>query len=342
MSTEPSRRLCLVSRITGLAGPASFQRRLASGLRARGIDVCYSLDDHPYDAILLTGGTRELAKLASAHRAHIPVIQRLDGMNWIHRQRRTGVRHFLRAEINNFLMRLVRRRWADAIVYQSAFVQRWWDEAAGPAEAPARVVHNGVPLDEFSPQDRPSPQRPRLLVFEANLAGGYEVGLDHAIALYNALSARRPVEMAVAGDVSPTLRAQADARVVSPIAWLGVIPPEHVPDVHRSADVLFSADIHPACPNAVIESMASGTPVVAFETGALPELIQEDAGRLVPYGGDPWRLSPPDTPALAGAAEAVLSDPDRFRRGARRRAEAAFGLDQMVDGYLHTLGWISG
>ena len=104
-----TRRLCLVSPIRGIAGPASFQRRLAAGLAARGYDVAYGLADRPYDAILVSGGSRRLVALRAARSAGIPLIQRLDGINWIHRRRRTGGRHFLRAEINNLLLRATRR-----------------------------------------------------------------------------------------------------------------------------------------------------------------------------------------------------------------------------------------
>jgi len=86
-----------------------------------------------------------------------------------------------------------------------------------------------------------------------------------------------------------------------------------------------------------IEALACGLPVVAFDTGALPELVSSEAGRITPYGGDPWRLEPPDIDGLARAAMDVLSDQERFRGGARQRAEQAFSLDSMVDGYLQAL-----
>jgi glycosyltransferase involved in cell wall biosynthesis len=78
---------------------------------------------------------------------------------------------------------------------------------------------------------------------------------------------------------------------------------------------------------------------VAFATGALPELVQGDAGRLAPYGGDPWKLEAPDIEGLAQAAVEVLAEQDRYRRGARARAERAFGQERMVQGYLDALGW---
>ncbi len=35
----------------------------------------------------------------------------------------------------------------------------------------------------------------------------------------------------------------------------------------------------------------------------------------------------------------ILDSPNSFRRAARARAEAAFGLDRMVESYLRVLGW---
>ncbi len=92
-----------------------------------------------------------------------------------------------------------------------------------------------------------------------------------------------------------------------------------------------------ACPNSVIEALACGLPVVSFDTGALPELVTSDAGRMATYGGDPWELDPPDVAALAQAAAEVLQNQAKLRLGARRQAEQAFGLDKMVDEYLQVL-----
>jgi glycosyltransferase involved in cell wall biosynthesis len=118
------------------------------------------------------------------------------------------------------------------------------------------------------------------------------------------------------------------------INWAGLVPPERIPEVDRSAHLLYSADINAACPNSVIEALACGLPVVAFDTGALSELVQEGAGKIVSYGGDPWRLESPDVSALERAAVEILREQDTFRHAARARAEAAFSLDQMVESYL--------
>lgn len=334
------RRLCLVSRIPGVAGPAGFQRRLAHGLAARGIEACYDLRDRPFDAILVTGGTRQLGGLLRARRQGIPIVQRLDGMNWLHRRMPTGPRHYLRAEANNLLLRLVRWRLADRLVYQSAFARDWWERAAGQSTTPSRVIHNGVPLDEYTPvgSEAPPAGRAVILVVEANLSGGYELGVQHAAHLAQGLRSalQLPLEVVIAGKAGVAARRlwrESEAAV----RWLGVVPPEEIPALNRSAHFLFSADLLPACPNAAIEAMACGTPVVAYDTGALPELVTAEAGRLARYGADPWRLDRPDGAALVEAAVEVLQAQEMLRAGARRRAEAAFGLDEMVKSYMDVL-----
>jgi glycosyltransferase involved in cell wall biosynthesis len=145
------------------------------------------------------------------------------------------------------------------------------------------------------------------------------------------------MEVMVAGKLTPAQQAEWRERARVPLTLLGVAPREQIPALDRSAHVYFSAEPNPPCPNSDIEALACGPPVAGFATGALPELVTGDAGRLVPYGGDPWKLDPPDVPALARAVTEILRDQPRFRAAARRHAEQAFGLDKMVDAYLEVL-----
>jgi glycosyltransferase involved in cell wall biosynthesis len=319
----------------------SFQSKLAQGLRTRGIEVVYCLKDTPYSSILVIGGTRDLIGLGQARRQGIPVIQRLNGMNWLHRLRRTGVRHYLRAEYGNFILALIRSQFASQIVYQSKFAQRWWERERGPTRVPARVIYNGVDLERYTP-DGPhsrSENSWRVLLVEGRLAGGYEIGLETAIGLVERLQTvcTQPVELVVAGAVETTLQQYWTRHSGAKLQFLGQISADRIPEVDRSAHLLYSADIHAACPNAVVEAMACGLPVVAFDTGALPELVSGSAGRIVPYGSDAWKLGPPDLEALTDAASQVFQEQDRYRVAARARAQAAFGLDPMVKAYIEVL-----
>jgi glycosyltransferase involved in cell wall biosynthesis len=352
-------RICLVPRLAGVGGMVSFQYKLEDGLRARGIQVCQDLSDTPYQAVLVIGGTRDLAGLWRLRRQGIPVVQRLDGMNWLHRLagiRKDGWRHYLRAEYGNRLLALIRSRLANRIVYQSDFARQWWDRVHGKPPVEYQVIHNGVDLNSYSPLGAGVPPADcwRMLMVEGSLMGGYEQGLQAAVDLSVQLAAlisapscpveKRPVELMVAGRVSESVQHQWQTRLEQTrgalpvsLSWAGLVPLDQIPQLDRSAHMLYSSDINPACPNSVVEALACGLPVIAFDTGALSEMVSGDSGRVVRYGADPWKLEPPDVAALAQAALAVLADQPRFRSEARRHAEAAFGLDQMVEKYLDIL-----
>jgi glycosyltransferase involved in cell wall biosynthesis len=71
----------------------------------------------------------------------------------------------------------------------------------------------------------------------------------------------------------------------------------------------------------VIESMACGTPVIAFNKGSMPELIENgESGFLVNSVND--------------AIDAVVRIRDIDRGCCRRRVERHFTVDHMVEGYI--------
>jgi glycosyltransferase involved in cell wall biosynthesis len=336
-----SLRLCLTPRVHGVGGMVSFLHKFTSGLETRGIQATNDLSDAPYVSVLVIGGTRDLSGLWRAKRLGIPIVQRLNGMNWLHRKRKTGVRHALRSEYGNWLLNFIRTRLATHIVYQSAFAKGWWERVYGQAPVSSSVIFNGVDLDQYTPQgghNRPT-DLIRILLVEGSLQGGYEMGLETAVHLTQSLrpQTQSSLELMVVGKVFTEFQAVWDAKAGFPIQWMGQVPREQIPAIDRSAHLLYAGDINAACPNSVIEALACGLPVAAFDTGALPELVDSRAGGVVPYGGDPWILDPPDVEALAICAVSIIQAGEQMRQAARNRAEALFGLELMMEKYLAVL-----
>jgi glycosyltransferase involved in cell wall biosynthesis len=338
----PDTYLCLLPKLTGLGGPASFTARLTAGLAARDVGVTNDPFDPQVKTILVIGGWKRLDVLLRARQGGKRIVQRLNGMNWLHKKRSTGLKHYLLSQFYNFTMATVRRRLAHYIVYQSNFARDWWHTVYGSIPARDTVIYNAVDLTQFTPQgaEKPPADHYRLLMVEGHLRGGHELGLETGVALLKALNQGegRRWELAVAGEVPVDLQARYTQEVGSAISWQGIIPRLQIPALDRSAHVLFSADLNAACPNAVIEAMACGLPVVGYATGALTELVQDDAGGTVPWGSNYWNLEPPQVEPLAQIARQVAEEQDRYRPAARTRAEAAFGLERMVDRYVEVLG----
>src|SRR5262249_7573970 len=134
------------------------------------------------------------------------------------------------------------------------------------------------------------------------------------------------VHLVLVGDGE--LRGEISAQA----AQLGIGPRTHLLGHRKNSallavafDVAVLASLHEGLPNAVMEAMAAGTPVVATAVGGVPELIKDcETGFLVP---------PADAGALTRRIEFALSHTDQSdliaMRG-RRFIIERFGMERMV------------
>jgi glycosyltransferase involved in cell wall biosynthesis len=102
-----------------------------------------------------------------------------------------------------------------------------------------------------------------------------------------------------------------------------------IPEVLAASDIVaLPSRFGEGCPNAVLEAMAAGKPVIAARSGGTPEVVVDgETGFLVP---------PEDVDGLRGALHRLAADPGlRARMGAagRERAEREFGVDRLVRSY---------
>ena len=330
-------RLCIVpGKLQGIGGPASFQRKLTNGLIKRGVEVTYDLNDEPYDAVLVINGTRHFARLWRCKTQGIRIVQRLGGINWLHRYLPVGFRGYLLAEIRNLNMRLIRSFIADHIVYQSHFVKNWWNRTHGARKVGSTITYNGVDLTQFNPQGPEYQSQAEVCILSVEGTQGADP-FDVAVQLAQGLEeSGLRIELLMFGN--PWKDAQSRFAQYSFVNYRGPVRNSELPFFFRGATFLIATDIIAACPNSVIEALACGTPVLGYKAGVLPEMLNDSAGRCVECHGDPWKGEPPGTlEGMVSAACELLGDRDRFQQGARSLAEERYGLDRMVDAYVEVL-----
>ena len=104
---------------------------------------------------------------------------------------------------------------------------------------------------------------------------------------------------------------------------------DDVPRILAAADVFAQPSLSEGLPLAVLEAMASGTPVVASDVGGIAEAVVDgESGRLVP---------PADPETLRGVLREFFETDDlreRIARAGWRRARAAFSTEAMTRAYL--------
>ncbi|HTN92119.1 MAG TPA: glycosyltransferase, partial [Sorangium sp.] len=213
-------------------------------------------------------------------------------------------------------------------------------EAALAAEvlgAPARVVPNGVALGPRPPAARrgalraTSDGRARLAIGTAARIHPHKK-LDELLAALRLAAPRLPPHVLhVAGGVERGAEAHAEElrRMAAGLSveWVGELADTRA--FLSDLDV-FALIAEPAgCPNASLEAMAEGLPVVATAVGGMSEQVDDGVtGRLVP---------PADAAAFAGALVELAADPAlRARMGAAgwERARERFSLERMVRDYV--------
>jgi glycosyltransferase involved in cell wall biosynthesis len=313
----------------GSGGPGSFQDRFEKELKLQNWEISYANDKLPGDVAFVVGGTGRLFWLLKMKLKRVPIIYRLDGINWLHRKKagKRDWKAFLSAEKSNVICKIIHAFLADYIVYQSEFVRDWWSKKGWRKRSDYSIVYNAVDLAAFLP-GKQNEIAPRLICLE-----GYLDYTPYAIELINELNEKLSIKMEIYGGIKFVSERQKLSRTVN---YNGMITKAEIPGVLANS-IYLSLDINPACPNTVIEALACGAPVVAFETGSLSELVPENAGIIVPYGSDPWQLAYPDVDALAAAILKVNDNYTFYSANARKVAEGRYSIDDMTGKYLEII-----
>lgn len=287
------------------------------------------------DALLLTSWKRAFMAGLGGRLGGVPqVVQRLGGP------------HRVRAGARGWKQRAALTRWPHRIVFNSeglrdALLQRL---PSLPRER-TRVVYSGTDL---APGGVPGKGvRAELglpagsLVFLA--VGGLEP-LKGYEALIEALARlERRVHLVIAGggteERATLLRARASSAGVAPrLHLLG--QRGDVGALLADADALVHASRIDSLPNAVLEAMRAGLPIVSTDVYGADELLAPREGR--PAAG--WIVPRHNLAALARGlgevAAGIATGSDAVREAgaeARWRSEHWFTVDAMVDGYLAAL-----
>lgn len=180
-------------------------------------------------------------------------------------------------------------------------------------DVPFEIVPNVVDTSLFFPRDddREKETVQRRLLFVGNLEPLQSKGFPTLLrALVRLNETRRDWRLDVFGDGPERGSYEASAvalGVGEQVKFHGSRPKPEIAQMMRASDLFVLPSRFDNLPCAVVEALASGLPVISTTVGGIPELVDEQSGRLVP---------PDDPGALAGALQSTLEDIDAFDRSA--------------------------
>ena len=269
-------------------------------------------------------------RFMAEHDAYLDVMDRLDDFDAVHNNSlhylpvvtpsRTPVVHTLHTPPTPWLESAYRiregRRERDAAHRDGCVASVSAANAAQWGSTVDRVIHNGVELDRWCHGDggpgavwsgRIVPEKGPHLAIDAAVRAGLGLriaGPVHDRAYYD-------------DEIAPRLRAHPTVEYVGHlrIDELGAL-------IAQSAVAVITPRWEEPFGLVAAEALACGTPVAAFDRGALAEIVADDVGALA---------TPDDVDALA---EAIVAASTRDRSTCRQRAEERFGSATMARHYV--------
>lgn len=297
----------------GLDSPAGFYQilRLAAFLRREGFEVV-----HAHDL------WSNLMGVPAARLAGVPAI--------ISSQRDLSQFAWYRGLKRKILRRV--QRMSDVLLANATPIRDALIAEEGFSPAKLRVIRNGVDTARIQrgkrDRDRlfPGAGTGKLVVLVGNMHSDVK-GHPWLIAAAPGVLRHFPdTRFVLAGDGESRQvfeKLAEELGVGSSFEFLG--RRDDIPDVLASCDIGVLPSRAEGLPNAVLEYMAAGLPVVASRVGGNPELINDDVtGLLVP---------PQDSSALANALVELMRDEEKRNRIAingRCLATQDYSFDRLV------------
>ncbi|RJR19290.1 MAG: glycosyltransferase, partial [Desulfobacteraceae bacterium] len=203
------------------------------------------------------------------------------------------------------------------------------------------VIPNGVEIEIFRPISRMSAKKmlglkpdTMTILFGAEYGSEKRKGFSEMTEAIECCLADPWFEKMVRQDkVRILCFGQPDDHIESvkvPVISLGYLRSDQkVRDAYNAADIFIQSSLEDNLPNTVLEAMSCGTPVVGFNVGGIPDMVQDGVeGRIV---------AEKDTREMARAIITLLSDPSTLKAigtRCRQRVEKNFTLEIQAKKYL--------
>lgn len=227
-------------------------------------------------------------------------------------------------------------QWATKVVAASRDGARILREREGLGDQLLEVVPNAIDLARFTPRGRRARARAALRVVEPKRVVVTVTRLSRAKGVDLLVEAAARIRCVLPRTLFLVVGSgEEEERIAQRVAKLGLDARVRllgertdVPDILEAADLFVLPARSSGQPDALLEAMAMGLPIVATRVGGVPELVNDGEEALL--------VEPGGAEALAEGCLKLLTEPGlgaRLGRAAQERVRGDFGLGRTACRY---------
>ncbi len=243
-------------------------------------------------------------------------------------------------DLSRWLWKRKEKSWKH-IPFTIVAPSRWLSSCARESSLLARcrieVIPNGINVGIFKPADKGYsreliglPKDKKILLFGAiNPTRDERKGYSYLIEALDRL-AGKDINNELALAILGTSKPDKGSRFTLPVHCLGYVENvSRLVSCYSAADVFVAPSKEDNFPSTVLESLACGTPVVSFNVGGIPDLVE--------HMRNGYLAKPYDATGLADGMEWIMRDASRYEwlsKRARQKVEEEFSVDIQSRKYL--------
>jgi glycosyltransferase involved in cell wall biosynthesis len=258
-------KIFLPFKIRDIGGTATFAQKFSDAAKKNRINVLNSFSSDFDTLFIVTDCSLWYPIIAKILRKKI--VQRLDGV--YHPATPAGKWY----PIYNLKMQIIHNFLADVVIYQSEFSKLSCEKFLGKIRtAKTAIIYNGVDTEKipkkttFHSDGAPT----KLLTFAKFRRRDQIEPIIESVKLLDS----KKFTLDIYGSYTENLKGLFD-NLPDHILFRGKKSNEELLQILHQYDIFLFSD-QSACPNSVIEAMAAGLPVVAFNRGSIPELLRNN------------------------------------------------------------------
>ncbi|MCY1689903.1 glycosyltransferase [Exiguobacterium sp. SL14] len=182
------------------------------------------------------------------------------------------------------------------------------------------VINNGVDLNKFKPLNFEKNKEKFVILCVANV-WTKEKGIDFIEKL--SLNLRKDEVIKIIGLNKTQIKRFKNNEKIE--GYGSLKDQKELAEIYSKADVFFNPTYNDTFPTTNIEAIASGIPVITFDTGGSGEIIDKECGFVVEKD---------DIHSVKKAISEIKSGKKDFNKNARDRAERNFCKDEKIMQYV--------